>query len=219
MTMDEAVGHIWSWWRLQCGALTRDEVELLSRERTLLLLREFGNLEAADLDFAGLQARARAAVDGSESLDPMLERIRDIEATLQSGRARIAAARAMTTDWVREPGVQLQRCLPMPRPVRLSPPLRELLISIVDQSISKAHAIAEALQRYAAASPAFGDREEGEGAPEIPIDGERVETHSWRMLIESFDDDHVGSMRIASYGDSRSSNELPISPVFLLDDY
>jgi hypothetical protein len=214
MGMEEAVATVWSLWRVQCGALTRDEVELLSRARTLDLLREFGQIEGRDLDLAELQLRARAAVAAGGSPEPVLDRVRECEAVLQNARARIAAARGVATEWAREPGLLLQRCLPAPRAVRLSPPLKELLLSAVDQAAAKARAIADVMGRYAAASPAEA------GGPEIPIDAEsaRGDASSWRMLIESFDDDHMGSMRIASYGDSRGSPDLPPT-AFMLDDF
>jgi hypothetical protein len=212
MGMEEAVASVWSLWRVQCGALTRDEVELLSPSRTLELLREFGEVEPRDLDFDDLQMRARSAIADGESPEPVLDRVRECEAVLQNARRRILAARGVATDWAREPGALLQRILPAPRAVRLSPPLKEMLLSAVDQAAAKARAIGEVVQRYAAALPADA------GAAEIPIDADRGDASSWRMLIESFDEDHTASMRIASYGDSRGSPDLPTT-AFMLDDF
>jgi hypothetical protein len=212
MCMDEAVATIWSLWRMQCGALTREEVELLSPSRTLSLLHEFGQLESGDLDFADLQLRARAAILNGEPADFVIDRVREFEAVLQNARARIAAARGIAADWPREAGTLLQRCLAVPRAVRLSAPLKEMLLFNVDQAVAKARAIGEVLRRHAAASTA-------EAGGEIPIEAEVARGDGgWRMLIESFDDDHVASMRIASYGDSRASPD-PLPAPFMLDDF
>jgi hypothetical protein len=215
MTMDEAIANIWSWWRLQCGSLTRDEVELLSREKTLFLLREFANLDSKDFDLEVIQTQAKAAMENGESCELVFDRIREFDAILQNGKARVLSTRIAGTDWVREPGLQLQRLLPAPRAVRLSQSMKELLVSIIEQTMTKVRSISELLQRYTAESPAIGELEE----TEIPIEGEGGSS-SWRMLIESLDEDNVGSMRIASYGDSRQSPDLPqVNPMFLLDDY
>jgi hypothetical protein len=218
MTMEEAVANVWSSWRLQCGALSRDEVDLLSSEKIELLLRDFANVEG--IDFTGLQRGARSIIEAGDDIGPLLDRLRELETILQDGKAMVVTAKLMGSEFPRQPGTLLTQCLPAPHSTGLSQPLRELLVSVIDQAIAKARAIGDCLQRYRSTSPGarFGD----DGLQEIPIDGDiqSGDSSSWKMLIESLDEDHVGSMRIASYGDSRHSAELlQDSAMFMLDDY
>jgi hypothetical protein len=211
MTTDEAVATVWSWWRLQCGGLSRDEVELISREKIAWLLHEFGNIGEKQLDFAAIQDDARVAIERSEPLGPILDRLSECETLLRDAKSRITTTKVMRSEWPRVHGVQLARCLPTPHASGLSTPLREMLVSVVDQALNKIHAIRAVINRVQVRAP--GGTADGE---EIPIDS--GEPNAWKDLIESLDDDNVGSMRIASYGDSEQS-EFQDSSTFLLDDY
>ena len=219
MTREEAVAEVWAWWRLKSGALSKEEVDVISEDKLLWLLREFADVGG---DVAEMQASAREAIMNRTSLAKVWDRLRECESQLVAGRVKVAAARCMNTEWVREPGVQLSRCMQMPVVSGLSPPLRELLSCVIDESLAKVRALIEIVERE---RPNVKEEEDaGERAEEIPI--ESVSPHDatmWRMMVESVDEDHVGSVRIASYGDIGTAGEsfgghLDAAP-FMLDEF
>ncbi|OHT10321.1 hypothetical protein TRFO_20456 [Tritrichomonas foetus] len=224
MTKEEAVSAVWSWWRLRCGALTKDEVEVISHDKILTLLKDFANINSEDLDFSLLQQQGRELIDRGMSVRPTLTRLHEFETILQNGKSQINSARTMSTDWSFEPGVVLQRCVAVPIVSGLSAPLKELLNMIIDQTIRKARSITSVLERYYISTPPLERLAQEDHMNEIPIDGEqRVgDGSSWRMMIESVDEDRMGSMQIASYGDGHNfvqSVDRIATPVFMLDDF
>ena len=105
MTAEEAVAYVWSWWKVRCGALAHHEVEVAGCDKVNFLLKEFCNLGDAEKTFAGILKSVR-------DREPLVfERIRDFERMLEEGRSRVVHARAVASEWPREPGEQLARCV------------------------------------------------------------------------------------------------------------
>lgn len=221
MTMEEAVADIWAWWRLKCGALSKEEVDVISREKILYVLKEFASIEPQNLDYSAIQAQGREAIERGSAVHSIIEKLHDFESTLLGGKNRVMTTRTIATEWVREPGSQLTRCLPMPIISGLSHPLREVILNVIEQSLNKCQSLMNIFVKYNITTPPPQLYEE-ENLREIPIDGpERPsDGSSWRMMIESIDDDHqIGSMQIASYGDNQQPTDPMgnVNPLFLLD--
>lgn len=225
MSKEEAISVVWSYWRLKCGALTQEETELLSKEKILQLIKEFAHIDTNNIDITSLQQKGRELIDRGQSARPVLTALNEAINLLKNGKDQVNAAVTMSTEWKFEPGVVLQKCVPVPITAGLSQPLRLLLNSVLDQTIYKAQAVANVLERYYIASPEGGNLRalEDETIAEIPIDNEqRVgDGSSWQMMIESVDEDRIGSVQIASYGDGQAiqSFDRITMPVFMLDDF
>jgi hypothetical protein len=220
MTRDEAIAEVWSLWRLKCGALTREEVDLLSAERLLGVLKDVGNVDPPALNIGKIQSDVVRAFENDEDPSQFLDRLRECETLLLDGKTRITAMRVMGTDWHFEPGAQITRCLPMALSAGLSLPLRDALLLIIDETLQKVRSLTGIVARQLETSPHLRTVEE----PEIEIpneEGWRTDGSTWRMLIESDPVDHIGSYRIASYGDTGTAGESlgRMPQPLLLDDY
>ena len=218
MTREEAVAEVWAWWRLKSGALSKEEVDVISDDKIRWLLKEFADVGS---DIGEIQVSVREAIMNRTGLAKFSDQLRECESLLVAGRSKVAAARCMNTEWVREPGAQLNRCIQMPVVSGLSPPLKELLSCVIDESLAKVRALIEIVERE---RPNVREEEDvEERAEEIPIGS--VSPHDgsmWRLMVESVDEDHVGSIRIASYGDMGTSGESfggHLDAPFMLDDY
>ena len=225
MTKEDAVSAIWTLWRLRCGSLNKDEIELISNEKITQLLRDFANVDVKDIDIATVQLQGRELIDRGMSVRSVLTKLQGFEVILQNGKQNINSANTISTDWNFELGVMLQKIIQVPIITGLSQPLKNLLISIIEQSISKVRIITNIFERYAVSSPPMIQSQEIpiDNMNEIPIAGEPRggDGSSWKMMIESADEDKFGSMQIASYGDGQSIQSIDriMTPVFMLDDY
>lgn len=227
MTKEEAVSAVWSWWRLRCGALTKDETEVISNEKLFSLLKDFGNIDKDALNFNLLQQQVRNCLDSGSNIEPTLTTLIDYDNALKDAKTKISSAPTMSTDWSFEQGVVLQSCQYQQIQVGLSQPLKSLLILIIDQAISKCQGIKSVIDRnYREKQPMENAMpNDDENLNEIPIDinndqGAR-DGSSWQMMIESVDEDRIGSVKIASYGESpnvRSCDRIS-TPTFMLDDF
>lgn len=222
MTTTEAIAKIWSMWRSKCGALSPEEVDLLSKDNLMFLLKEFGNIVPQNLDIASLQSQARESIENGISVKPLIDKLHEFEATLNDGKAQILTSKTMSFEWKKEPGKVLDRLNSQPPIQGLSQPLKEILIEVVKQTSQKVRAIIDVLEKhYNPSQPAtqsnhqFNSIGEGTlGSAQKTRDGS-----SWKLLIESADDDRIGSMRIPSYGDGNPLSESMNTPVLMLDDY
>ena len=220
MTREEGVAEVWAWWRLKSGALSREEVDVISGEKMAWLLKEFADVDCEAMALDELQRSLRDAIEMRTELRSVLDRLREIEGALVNGKMKVATMRNMSTDWNREPGGQLSRCLAIPVVCGLSPPLRELLDVVLDESLVKVQGLIAIAERE---SVNVVEEVDDHGA-EVPIEGTSAHDDSaWRMMIESVDDDHMGSWRIASYGDVATPGDsfgktLNVAP-FQLDEY
>ncbi|KAK8865044.1 hypothetical protein M9Y10_010574 [Tritrichomonas musculus] len=227
MTKEEAVSAVWSWWRLRCGALTKDETEVISNEKLFSLLKDYGNIDKDALNFNLLQQQVRNCLDSGSNIEPTLTTLIDYDNALKNAKTKISSAPTMSTDWSFEQGVVLQSCQYQQIQVGLSQPLKSLLILIIDQAISKCQGIKSVIDRnYREKQPMENAMpNDDENLNEIPIDinndqGAR-DGSSWQMMIESVDEDRIGSVKIASYGESpnvRSCDRIS-TPTFMLDDF
>ena len=227
MTKEEAVSAVWSWWRLRCGALTKDETEVISNEKLFSLLKDYGNIDKDALNFNLLQQQVRNCLDSGSNIEPTLTTLIDYDNALKDAKTKISSAPTMSTDWSFEQGVVLQSCQYQQIQVGLSQPLKSLLILIIDQAISKCQGIKSVIDRnYREKQPMENAMpNDDENLNEIPIDinndqGAR-DGSSWQMMIESVDEDRIGSVKIASYGESpnvRSCDRIS-TPTFMLDDF
>ena len=225
MTVEEAISSIWSCWRLKCGALTKEEVDLLSNERILNCLHMFADIDASNFNLDDVQKQARKCIDDALDVQPLLDRLNVMENNLLNGRVMVLNAKQMSSDWNIEQGVSLQKCTQLPTTIGLSPPLKDLLLMVIDQTIQKLHSIQIILEKHYVdnkSNIAYNQNLNDETMNEIPIDTEQRignDNTLWEMMVESIDDDHTGSMRIASYGDALYSSERILTPVLRLEDY
>lgn len=209
MSLAEAVSHVWAWWKLASGAISRDEADVLSSEKLAFLIREFAGFEGS-IDELGARLR-----DGDVNV---IEELQDAEVGLVEGRQRVTKTPPIACEWVRERGGQIQRCPQLPHVRGLSAPLKELLIAVIDESLVK---VRRMMDIAATIAPMMVEADEEEEADEIEIEVEhtRGDATGWRMMIESLDDDRMGSVKIASYGDSAHLSMDVVNPLFKLDEY
>lgn len=227
MTKEEAVASIWSWWRLRCGALTKDETDVISNEKIFSLLKDFGKIDQESLNFTALQQQVQQCLYTQTNINPILNTLNDYENILKEAKVKITSTPTMSTDWVFEQGAVLQSCQYQQIETGLSQPLKSLLISIIDQAIQKARRIRGVINRnYVESQIIESDiHNDDENLKEIPIDinndQHEGDGSSWKMMIESVDEDRIGSVKIASYGESPSirSFDRIATPVFLLDEF
>jgi hypothetical protein len=183
-------------------------------------LKDLGNVDPTALNLAQIQRDIVTAIENDTDPSASLDRLRECETLLVDGKTRIAAMRVMGTEWHREPGGEITRCLPMALSAGLSLPLRDALVAMIDETLQKVRALTGIVMRHLESSPHLRAVEDPE--IEIPIgDGLGTDGSTWRMLIESDPVDHIGSYRIASYGDTGTAGESlgRMPQPFLLDDY
>ncbi|KAK8897083.1 hypothetical protein M9Y10_015017 [Tritrichomonas musculus] len=223
MTTTEAVAKIWSMWRSKCGALSPEEVGILSKDCLMFLLKEFANIVPQNLDIASLQSQARESIENGISVKPIVDKLHEFEVVLNDGKAQILTSKTMSYEWKKEPGKVLDRVNPQPTTTRgLSQPLKEILIEVIKQTFQKVKAIIDVLEKYYSPSQSTsqgGPNFNSIGESTIGSDQKTRDGSSWKLLIESADEDRVGSMRIPSYGDGNPLSESMNTPVLLLDDY
>lgn len=113
----------------------------------------------------------------------------------------------MSMEWPKEKGVHLQRLMEIRPVLGLSPPLKELLTNIIDQSLVKVRRLLEIASVLIKEETQELTVDEGVGEILIESEGRTKDGSSWRMMLESWDGDQAGSVQIASYGDD--PDDLP----------
>lgn len=217
MTIQEAVTYIWSTWRLKCGALSKAEADSLSPERISMLLKEFADIKSEEVQIEPVQAELRNNISNGLSVNSCIEKLQSMSRILDAGRQKLFEMRLINSDWKREPGTVLSRCLPMPIISGLSAPLKEVLVSMVDQTQKKINILLNIAQNHLTTEPELiSEEEEDMKEVEIPVD-QQQSSSNWGLMIESIDD-HQQSL--SSFGDHIGSQGfMAMAPHFILDDF
>ncbi|EAX87709.1 hypothetical protein TVAG_009140 [Trichomonas vaginalis G3] len=219
MTVEESVRDVWAWWRLMCGAVSNIESEVLSSEKLKYALKVFANLDSELINIDSIQTEIRNSIANHLVPLELLQQIQAIENMLSDGRRNVLTQKVMRIEWTNEPGQQLTRCVQMPVIRGLSQPLKDLLLAIIDQTISKVQKLENIVRKYGVATPPPPETilPVSDGAEvEIPIDGQQPGL-SWGTLLESVKDESYGMNHITSYGDS--SHLGSFQQPFLLDEF
>lgn len=219
MTVEESVRDVWAWWRLMCGAINNVESEVLSSEKLKYALKIFANIDNDIMNIENLQTEIKNSIANNRISLETLQQIQAIENMLSDGRRQVANQKVMRMEWTNEPGQQLTRCIQMPVIRGLSQPLKELLLAVIDQTISKIQKLETIVRKYGVSTPPPPDPilpvDMGQEV-EIPIDGQQPGL-SWGTLLESVKDESFGLNHITSYGDS--SHLGSFQQPFLLDEF
>ncbi|OHT03274.1 hypothetical protein TRFO_29364 [Tritrichomonas foetus] len=223
MTTEEAVATIWSNWRSKCGSLSSEEVDLLSKEKLIFLLKEFANIEPQNFDIASMQIQARDAIERGICVRPIADKLHSFESMLHDGRTKILTTKTMCSDWNKDKGQVLTKISPSQQVKGLSQPLKDVLVCVIEQTMKKVRAIIDILDKHYTPNTSHAFIEKSTMPFRMPTsEGSENKTgdgSSWKIMVESADEDRVGSVRIASYGDGYQSSEAISTPVIMLDDY
>jgi hypothetical protein len=218
MTIQEAVLYIWTIWRLKCGALSKAEAESLSSERISLLLKEFADINGEDMKIESIQSELRNSISNGSSVRGCIEKLESVSRILDAGKMKLLESRLINSDWKREPGTVLSRCLPVPTISGLSAPLKQLLVSIVEQTQKKVGVLMNIANNHSTSEPEekLVDEEEDLREVEIPVDRQPT-TSNWSLVLESVDD-HQHSL--SSFNELIGSQGfMALAPNFILEDY
>jgi hypothetical protein len=204
MAVSESVAWVWAWWRAKCGALSKEEISVISSEKISLLLKNFVGLDEKELGIEDLQKRIRTIIELGQNPEDVMERIKEVEGILMEARVRVATYTPIAIDWAKEPGAQLQSCPDLPIVSGLSQPVKDFLNQVIEKAVIKLYGLEKIVADYTARGT-FADND----GFEIPVgDGDRMvsvdsgrEIGSWRMMIESMDEDRY----IRSFGENRGS--------------
>ena len=93
MTREEGVAEVWAWWRLKSGALSREEVDVVSGEKMAWLLKEFADVDCEAMALDELQKSLRDAIEMRTEIRSVLDRLREIEGALVNGKMKVASMR------------------------------------------------------------------------------------------------------------------------------
>ncbi|EAX95092.1 hypothetical protein TVAG_204340 [Trichomonas vaginalis G3] len=217
MSIQEAVVHIWSTWRLKCGALSKAEVDSLSTERLITLLGVFADIKPENVNIEPLQAELRQSILNNQSVSPVLTKLTEFTEILETGRQKVNSMRVINSEWKSEPGTVLSRCLPTQVISGLSVPLREVLLSIIDQTLRKVSTLQSIAQKYGTTEETRMKLEDDSPELEIIDDTPQTQTN-WNLMLESTEDHHQS---MPSLGDHviGSSGFLAMAPTSILDDF
>ncbi|EAY05140.1 hypothetical protein TVAG_151270 [Trichomonas vaginalis G3] len=219
MTVEESVCDVWSWWRLMCGSISNTESEVLSSEKLKYALKVFANIDSDILNIDALQAEIRAAVDNHSISSELLQSVLSAQTMINEGRGLVQAQKVMRIEWSREPGALLTRCVQMPVIRGLSQPLKDLLLSVLDQTFSKLQRLENIVRKYRVSTPPPPEPTlpvDSGPEVEIPIDGQQPGL-SWGALLESVKDESYGMNHITSYGDMNQQGSF--RQPFLIDEF
>jgi len=217
MPMNEAIAAVWSRWRARCGILTREEVDTLSSEKILEILLHYG-VDLKTMNISAIQSQLHTAISSDpSSIETCYHRLQGCQDILQDALIKINSTPGNTlNDWPRAPGVIVTDTMAGPVENVLSRPLRDLLVSIIRNAITKIDVLMNIANKH------IITRVETDRSIEIPIPSIEDEPNRggdgsyWRMMLESTDDDNrIKSMHIASYGDMKPIESLNIQPSFL----
>lgn len=231
MTKEEAVAAVWSWWRLRCGALTKEETDLISHEKIFAIFKDFLSIDSKIVNLTSLQQQIKTCLENGSDIQPVLSLFSDYENALKNAVSKINQTPPISTDWIFEPGTVLQNCSRQNYEVGLSHPLRSLLLSIIDQTLKKCRGLKGVIDRNYIQKNIGNNKLNGIGIDdeelnnEIPIDELNNDQRDadgslWQMMVESVGEDRIGSVKIASYGESptvRSCDRIS-TPIFKFDD-
>lgn len=217
MSIQEAVVYIWSTWRLKCGALSKAEVDSLSTERMNTLLQTFTDIKPEDLNIEPLQAELRSLIINNTPVSSVLNKLNTSTEILEAGRQKIQSMRVINSEWKSEPGTVLSRCLPMQIISGLSVPLKEVMLSIIDQTLRKVSTLKNIAQKYVAIEDPRSPLEDDSPELEIMDDTPQSQTN-WNLMLESVEDHHQS---LSSLGDHAigSSGLMAMAPTFILNDF
>lgn len=219
MTVEESVCDVWSWWRLMCGAISNVEAEVLSAEKLRYALKVFANIDSDIINIDNLQKEIREAINSHIISAELLQNIQNAEEMVSEGRRMVLMQKVMRIEWAQEPGAQLTRCVQMPVIRGLSQPLKDLLISVIDQTLSKLQRLESIVRKYGVSTPPPPEPSlpvDSGNEVEIPIDGQQPGL-SWGALLESIKDESYGMNHITSYGDMQQAGSF--RQPFLIDDF
>lgn len=220
MTMTEAIGNIWARWRAKCGALSKDEVDVISPEKILTLLKDIAGIDPLILDFATIQMQAREAIERGTTLRPIIDKLHEYEQILNDGRRRVINSNLILSEWTKEPGERLQRIITLPIIQGLSEPLKGVLLLTIDQTSSKTKAILEVLEHHFEQTPPPKPKTFKESY-DSSFHHKSGDGASWGLMLGSLDEQEVGSSQeIVSYGDQRPIDSVGnVRTPFFLDDF
>ena len=214
MTISEAIIYIWSTWHLRCGALTKTEVDTLSDDRMVFLLEHFGDVKKENVDIEKVQKELKEAIDNGKSVKSCIEQLTSMAEVLEHGKNKISEAKLINPEFKDEPGTVLSRCPAVPIISGLSAPIKEILLSIVEQSQQKVNSLLNIAHNHLSSEP---DLYHEEDAEEVDIlDDQQPTTSNWGLMLESAGDHQTS---LSSFGDNIGSQGfIALAPHFLLDD-
>ena len=214
MTTNEAVTYIWAMWHLKCGALTKNEADSLSNERLNFLLQHFADIKKENVDIENVQKELREAISKGQSVKQCIEKLTTMSEILDHGKNKILETKLINPEFKNEPGAVLSRCPTVPIISGLSAPIREILLSIIDQSQKKVSVLISIAQNHLISEPDLLVEEDA-GEVDIP-DDQQPTTFNWGLMLESAGEHQTS---LSSFGDNIGSQGLlAMAPHFLLDD-
>jgi hypothetical protein len=222
MSIDESIADVWSWWKLMCGALSKNEVDTLSKEKLNTALKIFGGLDNEDLNINALQTEIRESINRGMLSSELLEKIMVIENKLSDGRKMILSQKQVCLEWPKEPGAEINRCTSVPVIRGLSTFLRDVLLSTVDQTQNKLQRLKQIVKKYGVSTPVQIEQQiEEENGPELDIESDFSQPSlSWGTVLESVKEESYGFNHIASFGDfSNGLSPGTLRPPFLIDEF
>ena len=105
---------------------------------------------------------------------------------------------------------EIQEIIPVTKEQKISDPLRQYILSQIENILDKLHYFSGIVQKLKALF-------EVDTLPEIPIDDEeRKGDVNWGYLVESFDDNIGSAQKIASYGEVGNASLRYVIPDYLL---
>ena len=221
MSVSQAIGNIWSWWRLKSGCLTVEEASVLSKEKLLYLFDYYANIKEENLNVEKLQEELKEAIEMNNNFIALSNKIKGFEILLEEAKITISRYKLMLTEWPKENGTVLSRWPQLDTVKGLSQPLKDIMLNIISQTLKKINSLSNILNTYSKDET----QELGSFEPqEIQIEA-ADKTHgdgsSWRYML---DEEHPSSsvfMQIASFdeGTIHQSVDRIQTPVFMLDEY
>jgi hypothetical protein len=205
---------------VKTGALTRDDIDLLSPERASWILTELFGIDEDKVRIADIQQRMSEAYESQFIIPQLLTDLLAYQHILTDAKQKILAAPCVSLEPNKQLGKQLPRITPAPMISGLSNPFRSFLNDMVSKALAK-------VTRLIEIGEAFHEMHSQKDLPAVESDGEipidpdweiTSDGDTWRMMLESFPDDRMGSFGIASYGDNRWTSDQ-IKASVLIEDF
>ena len=216
MTTQEAILYVWSTWRLKCGALSKAETDSLTPPKILYLLEHFADIKPDSVQIEEIQKQLRDAIANGQSTTQCFNQLHTIAEILENGKNKLSEVKLINSEFKSEPGVLLSRCPNVPIVAGLSAPLKEVLISIIEQTQKKVSILISIAQNHAVNETEQFIDEEDSIELEIP-DDQQQSTSNWGLMIESVEDHQTS---LSSFGDPMGSQGfMAMAPHFILDDF
>lgn len=203
MPMNQAIGCIWSWWRLKCGCLMMEETDMLSNDKILYLFKEFANIEPHQLNIEELQIKARSVIDNDENSLYLINELKSLKMKLNEGKNEIFKYKTISSEWKFEKGTIFKR-LPnnYHTNIGLSKPLKDIMTLIISKTVAKIDSLINILFEN------LSNRSQNDEDIQIGSFDDHQSENSWQSMLDSLDD-HGGSMHISSFGEA-SHNSLEV---------